>query len=55
MLEKLSLQKLKNDVEKGLITDETIAKNYANYFKPHAIESDKKVFYTIGYEGLNLE
>lgn len=55
MLEKLSLQKLKNDIEKGLITDEMIAQNYADYFKSHSIESDKKVFYTIGYEGLNLE
>jgi Protein of unknown function, DUF488 len=55
MLEKLSLQKLKNDIEKGLITDEMIAQNYSNYFKPLEIVPDKKMFYTIGYEGLHLE
>jgi hypothetical protein len=55
MLEKLTLQKLKNDIEKGLITDEMINQNYSNYFKTLDIESDKKIFYTIGYEGLNLE
>jgi hypothetical protein len=55
MLEKLALQKLKNDIEKGLITDEIIDQNYANYFKPLEIDHDKKIFYTIGYEGLNLE
>lgn len=55
MLEKLSLQKLKNDIEKGLITDEVINQNYYAYFKPLEIEADKKIFYTIGYEGLNLE
>jgi hypothetical protein len=55
MIEKLALQKLKNDIEKGLITDEMIGQNYANYFKFLEIELDKKIFYTIGYEGLNLE
>jgi uncharacterized protein YeaO (DUF488 family) len=55
MLEKLSLQKLKNDIEKGLIIDEVINQNYYAYFKTLEIESDEKIFYTIGYEGLNLE
>ena len=55
MLEKLTLQKLKNDIEKGLITDEIINQNYSNYFKALELEDDKKIFYTIGYEGLNLE
>ena len=55
MLEKLSLQKLKNDIEKDLITDGMIAQNYAEYFKFLEVEEDKKIFYTIGYEGLNLE
>ena len=44
-----------NEIEKGLITDKMIAQNYANYFKPLEIEPDKKMFYTIGDEGLNLE
>lgn len=55
MLEKLALQKLKNDIEKGLITDEVIAQNYANYFKSLDIDKQQVMFYTIGYEGLNLE
>lgn len=55
MIEKLSLQKLKNDVEKNLVTDDVIAENYANYFKPIDIKHDQTIFYTIGYEGLNLE
>jgi hypothetical protein len=55
ILEKLSLQKLKNDIEKGLITDEMINQAYCGYFKILEMDADKKVFYTIGYEGLNLE
>jgi len=55
MLEKLSLQKLKNDIEKSLITDEMINQTYCGYFKIPEIDADKKIFYTIGYEGVNLE
>lgn len=55
LLEKLSLQKLKNDIEKDLITDEIINQTYNNYFKLADISGDQAVLYTIGYEGLNLE
>jgi hypothetical protein len=48
MLEKLSLQKLKNDIEKGLIIDKVINQNYHTYFRTLEIEADKKIFYTIG-------
>ncbi len=55
MLEKLSLQKLKNDIEKNVLTDEIIFQNYNNYFKPIDTSEDQMIFYTIGYEGINLE
>ena len=55
MIEKLSLQKLKNDLEKGLIIDDLIDENYAKYFKSQDIDQQQVIFYTIGYEGLNLE
>lgn len=55
MLEKLSLQKLKNDIAKNLVTDEIIDEAYGDYLKPIEVSDDQLIFYTIGYEGLNLE
>lgn len=55
MIEKLTLQRLKNDIEKELISNEMITQNYANYFTPLDVISDQTIFYTIGYEGLSLE
>ncbi len=55
LLEKLSLQKLKNDIEKNLLIDEISDQTYNKYFKPLDISQDQAILYTIGYEGLNLE
>lgn len=55
MIEKLSLQKLKNDAERNLIADEVISSLYDSYFKVVSVNNEQMIFYTIGYEGLSLE
>lgn len=55
IIEKLSLQNLKNDIEKNIISAEIIKQNYDKYYKQELVDPENKVLYTIGYEWLNLE
>lgn len=55
LLEKLSLQNLKNDITNNLISTDVIKENYDKYYKQEIVNHENKIFYTIGYEGLSLE
>ena len=55
MIEKLSLQRLKNDIDNGLVTEKLISQTYNSYFQPSDNVERMMIFYTIGYEGSSLE
>ena len=53
-IEKLSLQKFKRDLEKGMWNEDKISQVFTEYFNI-APATDAVTLYHIGYEGLSLE